>query len=99
MGYKRLPGGYIDNEALNEAIRLNAQARNTLRRVLVEKPGRGVLYAHLAELAHALGDQLEQLNRMREIRLKLAPKTEEAPATQPGPPQTDDEKDRHTWEE
>lgn len=80
MGYQAIPGGYLDNQALADAVLANSRARDLMRRVLDERPGRGQLYQILAEMAHALGDASDALFAMREIRLKH----KEAPGTQPG---------------
>lgn len=70
MGYKRRPRGYIDNQELARALQANRRARDIVRRILHEQPGRGLLYQLLAELAHALGEELDALTNMDQLRLQ-----------------------------
>jgi hypothetical protein len=70
MPYQPIPGGYCDNQALHEALRANTRARDILRRILDEQPGRGALYQLLAELAACLGDVSIALFNMKEIRIR-----------------------------
>ena len=87
MGYLLRPGGYEDNQRLNDAMRANTAARRIVERILVERPDRGLLYQFLAELAHALGDELEAHTAMERIRLK----TREVPGLPPDTSPTDDD--------
>jgi hypothetical protein len=70
MPYQPSPGGYCDNQALHDALRATARARDILRRILDEQPARGALYQLLAELAAALGDVSVALFSMKEIRIR-----------------------------
>lgn len=70
MAYTRQPHGYCDNQELARALRANRHARDLVRRILDEQPARGLLYQFLAELAHALGDELDALTAMNQIRLE-----------------------------
>lgn len=73
MAYTRQPHGYCDNQELARALRANRHARDLVRRILEEQPSRGLLYQFLAELAHALGDELDALTAMNQIRLEHRP--------------------------
>jgi hypothetical protein len=95
MGYQLKPGGYADNQALADALRANEQAHDLVERILVDQPGRGLLYQYLAELGHALDDMFRALIRMKDIRRAI---TAEAPGLAPGASQTDDDPTKATTE-
>ncbi|HEY66240.1 MAG TPA: hypothetical protein G4O02_16940 [Caldilineae bacterium] len=63
-----IPGGYLDRQLLNRAMRANTAARGIIGRILQEQPGPERLALMLAQLAHHLADQAEALNEMDRIR-------------------------------
>lgn len=86
MPYQLKAEGYIDNQELTKAIKANQQARDLMRRILQERPARGLLFEILAELAHELGDELEALNAMKMIRLNRRAQYRRAQKSSAGAP-------------
>ncbi len=65
-----VPGGYLDRQLLNQAIRANKEAQRVIGRILQDRPGPERLAILLAQMAHLLGDQGAALREMEAIRLR-----------------------------
>ncbi|MCD6289998.1 MAG: hypothetical protein J7M34_05790 [Anaerolineae bacterium] len=63
-----IPGGYLDRQMLNRAMRANTAARRIIGRILQDRPGPERLALMMAQLAHHLADQADALNEMGRIR-------------------------------
>ncbi len=75
MATPRKPGGHVDRQELNRAIRANKDARRLIRRILRETEnhrGSGRPYPILARLAQAHSIALEALTEMDRIRRREA---------------------------
>jgi hypothetical protein len=68
MATDRLPGGYIDRQALVDARHHNRTSRRAVHDILAERPSVDRLYQLLAVIASELASQDDDLEIMDAIR-------------------------------
>jgi len=76
------PSGYVLSQKLRRALNANKAARESLRRIIEERPSQQLHDLLLAKAISALGDNLESIWDIEEIISEMRRK-EKAPGGQP----------------